>query len=71
MGPKKRKKMFYKLEKVVELECSFQPEKARNENHNHLLGWAGKMSTKLKQKQKQVVLLQAQVDKLMANSNNL
>ncbi len=59
------------LEKVVKLECSLQEKKGKNENLNHLLGWASEMSTILEQKQQEVVLLQAQIDKLMVDNNNL
>jgi hypothetical protein len=40
-GPKIKIKMFYKLEKLLELECNFQWEKVRNEDLNHLLEGGG------------------------------
>ncbi len=58
------------LEKVVKLECNLQEEKEKNENPNRLLGWESEMSTKLEQKQQEVALLQAQIDKLIIDGNN-
>lgn len=60
------------LEKVVKLECNLQEEKEKekNENPNRLLGWASETSTRLEQKQQEVALLQAQINKLTIDGNN-
>ncbi len=58
------------LENVVKLECNLWEEKEKNENPNRLLGWASETSTRLEQKQQEVALLQAQIDKLTMNGNN-
>ncbi len=59
------------LEKVVKLECNLQEEKEKNENPNCLLGWASETSTRLEQKQQEVALLQAPIDRLTIDGNKL